>query len=138
MLQVPGIAQVAHLNDPQLQKTVRLGGAHRDTVNSLAFSPDGELLASGGYREVKLWRRAKPADQFKLRAGGNLLSLNDHLPPSYLNQWVKQVSGLRVGQVQAAATKYLDPEHMPIVVVGDRAKIEPLLRATGIPVVILP
>ena len=33
--------------------------AHRDQVNSLAFSPDGTLLASGSYREVKLWRRTK-------------------------------------------------------------------------------
>ncbi len=31
--------------------------AHRDVVNALAFSPDGEWLASGGFREVKLWRR---------------------------------------------------------------------------------
>jgi WD40 repeat protein len=38
---------------------------HRDQVNALSFSPDGSLLASGGYREVKLWRRTpvvgKPA-----------------------------------------------------------------------------
>jgi WD40 repeat protein len=32
---------------------------HRDQVNALAFSPDGTLMASGGYREVKLWRRAQ-------------------------------------------------------------------------------
>ncbi len=32
--------------------------AHRDQVNALAFSQDGTLMASGGYREVKLWRRA--------------------------------------------------------------------------------
>lgn len=30
---------------------------HQDQVNALSFSPDGTLLASGGYREVKLWRR---------------------------------------------------------------------------------
>ena len=33
--------------------------AHRDQVNSLAFNTDGTLLASGGFREVKLWRRTK-------------------------------------------------------------------------------
>ena len=37
---------------------------HRDQVNALAFSPDGTLLASAGYREVKLWRR--PRDVQKL------------------------------------------------------------------------
>ena len=41
-------------------RTVASEVAHRDQVNALAFSPDGTLIASGGYREVKLWRRAKP------------------------------------------------------------------------------
>lgn len=38
-----------------------LGTAHRDTVNALALSADGEWLASGGFREVKLWRRVPPS-----------------------------------------------------------------------------
>src|ERR1043166_1515549 len=42
------------------------GVAHRDLVHSLAFSPDGDLLASGGYREVKLWRRPKGVQKFNL------------------------------------------------------------------------
>lgn len=32
--------------------------AHRDLVNSVAFSPDGAWLASGGFREIKLWKRS--------------------------------------------------------------------------------
>ncbi len=34
-----------------------LDGAHRAMVHALAFSPDGSRLASGSYREVKIWRK---------------------------------------------------------------------------------
>ena len=54
--------QVANLADPSLAKLGFYGendAAHLDVVNSLAFHPDGNLLASGGYRVVKLWRRAQ-------------------------------------------------------------------------------
>lgn len=44
----------------------RAGVAHRDLVNSLAFSPEGSLLASGDYRAVKLWRRSRPEQKLKL------------------------------------------------------------------------
>ena len=32
--------------------------ADLDLMQSLKFSPDGTLLASGGFRTVKLWRQA--------------------------------------------------------------------------------
>lgn len=35
------------------------GLAHRALVQSLAFSPDGVRLATGSFREVKIWRREK-------------------------------------------------------------------------------
>ncbi|HEV2971973.1 MAG TPA: c-type cytochrome domain-containing protein [Pirellulales bacterium] len=53
-------AQVARLVDPALagrSGAKAPGIAHLDLVQSLAFDPSGDLLASGGYREVKLWRR---------------------------------------------------------------------------------
>lgn len=71
-------------------------------------------------------------------AGIVLASISDGLPPDYLNTWVKRIGGLGLPEVQAAAVKYLDADHMTIAVVGDRAKIEAALRATGIPVVIVP
>lgn len=43
---------VGQLADPALAT----GAAHRDLVQSLAFSPDGARLASGSFREVKLWK----------------------------------------------------------------------------------
>jgi len=45
------------------------GAAHRDFVHSLQFSPDGNLLASGGYRVVKLWQRQVGTQQFKVSPG---------------------------------------------------------------------
>jgi WD40 repeat protein len=74
---LPSGRLVARLNDPQVQKMSKAGAAHRDTVNSLAFSPDSDLLASGGYREVKLWRRAKPATELKLPAGSDLATMDE-------------------------------------------------------------
>ncbi len=53
-------ALLARLTDPALVESglyKQQGVAHLDLVQALAFSPDGDLLASGGYREVKLWRR---------------------------------------------------------------------------------
>lgn len=57
---VPSGELVTRLTDDALLKDklyAKRGVAHRDMTYSLAFSPDGTLLASGSYREIKLWRR---------------------------------------------------------------------------------
>lgn len=58
--------EVAQLTDPALLSVMRDGApiygpgiAHQDFVHALAFSPDGNLLASAGYRVVKLWERQR-------------------------------------------------------------------------------
>ncbi|QDT99086.1 c-type cytochrome domain-containing protein [Gimesia aquarii] len=57
--------EAANLNDPALVKLKKgskpfypQGAAHRDFVHSLAFNSDGNMLASGGYRVVKLWKKS--------------------------------------------------------------------------------
>ncbi|MFO0918291.1 MAG: c-type cytochrome domain-containing protein [Planctomycetaceae bacterium] len=35
------------------------GAAHQDFVHALAYSPTADLIASAGYREVKLWQRGQ-------------------------------------------------------------------------------
>ena len=52
---VPSRQLIARLIDPTVTDDV--AAAHRDLVQSLAFNPDATLLASGSYREVKIWRR---------------------------------------------------------------------------------
>ena len=56
---VPSKKLVTRLTDPALLKDnlYKNGVSHRDMVHALTFNQTGDLLASGGYREVKLWRR---------------------------------------------------------------------------------
>jgi len=64
---------VSTLIDPNLAgikfdgKSMYPGGAsHRDFVHSMSFSPQGDMLATGGYRVVKLWTRDAPRQSAKL------------------------------------------------------------------------
>jgi WD40 repeat protein len=61
LYQLPTGRTVGPLVDPDLlhSSAAPSGAAHLDLVESLDFSPDGELLASGSYRELKLWRRQR-------------------------------------------------------------------------------
>jgi WD40 repeat protein len=60
----PNLIPIQHENKPMYPR----GAAHRDFVHSLAFSPDGNLLASGGYRVVKLWQRPRNVHSLKIAA----------------------------------------------------------------------
>jgi WD40 repeat protein len=60
MVHVPANRELGMLADPALASQVAdesPGVAHLDMVQSLAFSPDGMRLVSGGYRVAKIWRR---------------------------------------------------------------------------------
>lgn len=66
---VPTGQLVTKLNDPALLEEAddpRPGIAHRDLVQSLAFNRAGDLLASGGFRTIKLWRRPRDIRRLEL------------------------------------------------------------------------
>ncbi len=66
---VPTGQLVTKLADSSLDTEHTTGIAHRDMVQSLAFNVDGDLLASGGFREVKLWRRPRDVHRLNLALG---------------------------------------------------------------------
>lgn len=74
--------EVARLTDPALlslqwngRPMYGPGTAHQDLVHALAFSPDGRLLASAGYREVKLWERLAETRLAEWDAGAEVSAL---------------------------------------------------------------
>jgi WD40 repeat protein len=62
---LPTGSLVTRLTDPSLIQSglyKNPGVAHRDVTTTLAFSPDGQRLVTGSFREVKVWKRiATPA-----------------------------------------------------------------------------
>src|SRR5262245_16003261 len=66
LVHVPSKRELGRLTDPALVEGgvyKQPGVADLDLVQSLKFSPDGTLLASGGFRTVKLWHKTVTVGQ---------------------------------------------------------------------------
>jgi zinc protease len=64
--------------------------------------------------------------------------LQNNLPADYYQQYVRRISTITGAEVSAAASKYIDPDNLAIVIVGDRKIIEAGLRAANVaPIVIV-
>lgn len=90
LFHVPTAAAISRLTDPALlaDKTyARPGVAHRDMTYALAFSPDGNTLASGSFREVKLWQRPTNVQKQTLPGAADLLAASPD------GKWLASASG---------------------------------------------
>ncbi len=64
---------------------------------------------------------------------GNLSEIAIYdLPRDYFNQYIERILAVTQADVQEVARKYIVPEQMLVVVVGDRASIEEEIRALGL------
>lgn len=111
---------VTRLTDPSLtgltsgdRPLYPKGAAHQDFVHALAFHPNGNLLASGEYRAVKLWqrdenvqRKALPLDQAGLTAA---LSPNGQLLAIAMADNTVRVVQTADGQVAKTLTGHTAP-----------------------------
>jgi predicted Zn-dependent peptidase len=71
-------------------------------------------------------------------AGGVATILTDKLPLDYYSTVSTRVAAVTVQDAMAAGRRYLDPDRMAIIVIGDRRVIEAKLRASGLaPIVIV-
>ena len=112
---LPQQKEAARLTDAKLLSIVQdgkplygPGTAHRDFVHSMAFSPDGNLLATGSFREIKLWERVATAPTAKFEPGAPILSTTtsaeDALAALTLNNNTVRLFNLQNGQPGATLT----------------------------------
>jgi zinc protease len=80
-----------------------------------------------------------PGSHETMNAVGNLFGdlLQLGLPLNFYDSYVSRVSALTTTDIEAAAKSLLDPANMIWMVVGDRAAIEPALRALEIGEIVL-
>ena len=81
---------VGSLIDPSIVSSgsaASAGMAHRDYVHAIAFHPTEPMIATSGYRNVKLWRRNVEAN------------LGSWSIPADVQVWTSTADGLEVGMV---------------------------------------
>jgi zinc protease len=106
-------------------------------LRSLRSTPPTELEVENAKRARvgPLWVRADGPDSVANRVAE---AVRDGLPPNFLERYANGVNAVTVNDVAVAASKYIDLDHLVIVVSGDRKALEPALRATGLaPVVVI-
>ena len=90
------------------------------------------------YNKQSLIRRYPQGFETVGQISGQLSSLVIYnLPDSYFNDYISKVNAVTVEDVNRVANKYITPDKLAILVVGDRKTIEPKLKELGLPVMFL-
>ncbi|HEX8267690.1 MAG TPA: pitrilysin family protein [Pyrinomonadaceae bacterium] len=84
------------------------------------------------YSKQSLIRRYPSGFETVGQISGQLSNLITYgLPDSYFNDYISKINAVTLADVNRVANKYLSPDKMAIVVVGDRKLIEPGLKQLG-------
>lgn len=104
--------QTTTLIDPSLPQPT----AHRDLVQAIAFSPDSQRLATGGFRTVKLWRKTVPfANLLKGLAIANFQSVSVSPDRTHL-AYASGATGVEIVHLESGkATRFLKAHTQPIL-----------------------
>ncbi|MBL9134573.1 MAG: hypothetical protein JNK85_01830 [Verrucomicrobiales bacterium] len=84
------------------------GGAHRDIVNALAFSPDGQWLASAAFREIKLWRRQAMSEGFEAHSTAPAIRVGTGTGANTMTNDVRLAPLLETGESMTVAAVATD------------------------------
>jgi zinc protease len=96
---------------------------------------EAELRNAINARTGPLWTKTDGPDSVATRMAE---ALRDNLAPDFLGQYAAGIGRVTPSDISAAAAKYIDVDHLVIVVTGDRKVIEPALRAANVaPVVVV-
>jgi zinc protease len=90
---------------------------------------DEELTRAKNYLSLQYPNNFQAVGQI----AGQLEGLvNYNLPDSYFNKYVKNIMSVTKDDVNRVAKKYIDPEKVAVVVVGDRSKVESGIKALNL------
>ena len=95
---------------------------------------EAELRTTISARTGPLWTKTDGPDSVAARMTE---ALRENLPPTFLETYAAKIAKVTPADIAAAASKYIDMDHLVIVVTGDRKVLEPALRATNIAPVVL-
>ena len=95
----------------------------RDTI------PETELSKTKRYLQLELPSAFETTGEIAMRLGDVALY---GLPLDYYNHVVDQIGAVTQGEAQRVGTKYIDPDHLTVLIVGDRKSIEGPIKALNI------